>query len=128
MPVSARSKGGPLAMSSAARFWLPCFKCATIAMRSIGSSSSLLRVHVPERFQGGEMYGLDVLAVHVQRVHPERLRAVRQVPDRLVLRLGCRFRPAVVLADEDGGDPPELGEVERLVEGADVRRSVAEEG
>ena len=33
----------------------------------------------------------------------------------------------VVLADEDGGDLPELREVERLVERADVRRAVAEE-
>ena len=32
-----------------------------------------------------------------------------------------------MLADEDGRDVPELGEVERLVEGADVGRSVAEE-
>src|SRR5581483_1920287 len=34
----------------------------------------------------------------------------------------------VVLEHVDGGDLPELGEVERLVEGADVRRPVAEEG
>ena len=38
-----------------------------------------------------------------------------------------RLRPVVVLADEDGRNLPELCEVERLVERADVRRAVAEE-
>jgi hypothetical protein len=52
---------------------------------------------------------------------------VGQVADRLVLRLGRRLRPAVVLADEHDRQPPELGEVHRLVKGADVRRPVAEE-
>ena len=52
---------------------------------------------------------------------------MRQVADRLVLRLGRRLRPAVVLADEYDRHLPELGEVHRLVEGADVGRAVAEE-
>src|SRR5688500_3374754 len=71
MPVSARSNGGPAAMSSPARFSLPFFRLATIATRPIGSSclrrspflrlgasaclllaSSLLRVDVLERVAG----------------------------------------------------------------------------
>jgi hypothetical protein len=40
---------------------------------------------------------------------------------------GSRFRVAVVLTDEHRGYSPELREIERLVEGADVRRAVAEE-
>ena len=39
-----------------------------------------------------------------------------------------RLRVVVVLADEDGRNAPELREVERLVEGADVGGAVAEEG
>src|SRR5581483_3754427 len=70
---------------------------------------------------------LDVLAVDVRRVHAERDRALLEIGDRQLLRRGGRLGVVVVLADEDGGDLPELGQVEGLVEGADVRRAVAEE-
>src|SRR5919108_1832416 len=205
MPVSASSKGGPAAITSAARRPLSSFKRATIATRSIGSSfrcarrrerrsslglvagSRLLRVHVLEcvariwvrpgsgelkgcidhvpglriephplliaewessaeildrvarlpqfaklilvpvdlriadvmagqalrraeqknraatsahmleRLEGGKVDGLYVLPVHLQRAHPIRCRTLRQVLDRLVLRLRGRFRPTNVL-------------------------------
>ena len=71
--------------------------------------------------------GLDVLAVDLDRLHAERLRALGEVADRRVLRLRRRLGPVVVLEHEDGGDLPELRHVERLVERADVRRAVAEE-
>src|SRR5207253_7008498 len=70
---------------------------------------------------------LDVLPVGLQRLHPEGFRALREVADRGVLRLGRRLGPLVVLEHEHRGHLPELREVERLVEGADVRRAVAEE-
>jgi hypothetical protein len=64
----------------------------------------------------------------VQRVHPEGGGPLRQVADRLVLRLRRRLRPAVVLADKDGRDAPELAKVERFVKGTRIGRPVAEEG
>ena len=71
---------------------------------------------------------LHVLAVDLERAHVERERALRHVvPHRRVLPARRRLRPVVVLADEDRLRLPELREVERLVEGADVRRAVAEE-
>src|SRR4051812_17248738 len=81
---------------------------------------------VLERLVRGLVDGLDVLPVRLQRLHPERLRTLGEVADRRVLALGRRLRPVIVLEDEDGGNPPELGKVERLVERADVRRPVAE--
>src|SRR4029078_7570408 len=57
----------------------------------------------------------------------ERLGPLRQVLDRKLLRRRRRLGPVVVLADEDRGHAPELREVQRLVEGADVRRAVSEE-
>jgi hypothetical protein len=83
---------------------------------------------VPERLERGEVNRLDVLPVHLRRAHPVRRGALRQVSDRLMLGLRRRFGPTIVLADEDDRDLPELGEVHRLVEGADVGRPVAEEG
>ena len=72
---------------------------------------------------------LHVLAVDLHRPHVVRERALRHVvPDRRVLPARRRLRPVVVLADEDRLRLPELREVERLMEGADVRRAVAEEG
>ena len=69
----------------------------------------------------------DALAVDLHRLHAEGFRPLRHVLDRHVLLGRRRLRPVVVLADEDGRDVPELREVERLVEGADVRGAVAEE-
>ena len=83
---------------------------------------------VLERVERRKMNFFDVLPVDVQRVHSEGDGALRQISDRLVLRLRRRLRPAVVLADEDGRQPPQLSEIQRLVEGADVGRAVAEEG
>ena len=76
----------------------------------------------------GLVDGLDVLPVDLHRLHPERLRAVGEVADRRVLRLRRRLGPLVVLEHEDGRHLPERGEVQRLVERADVRGAVAEEG
>ena len=71
---------------------------------------------------------LDVLAVDLDRVHVVGERALRHVvPDRRVLPARRRLGPLVVLADEHRLRLPELREVERLVEGAGVRRAVAEE-
>ena len=71
---------------------------------------------------------LDVLPVDLDR------RACRTPPRAWTMSSigeccarGRRLGPVVVLADEDGGTRPELREVERLVERADVRRAVAEE-
>ena len=80
-----------------------------------------------ERLPGDLVHRLDVLAVGLHRLHPERLRAVGKVADRRVLRLRRRLGPLVVLEHEDRRDLPELREVQRLVERADVRRAVAEE-
>src|SRR2546430_17475821 len=80
-----------------------------------------------QRAGGDLVHLLDVLAADLHRLHSERLGALAEVADRRVLALGSRFGPVVVLADEQGRNGPELGEVERLVEGADVRRAVAEE-
>src|SRR5919201_6978344 len=83
---------------------------------------------VPEGPRGRSMDGLDILSVHRDRVHPVGGGALAQIRDWKLLARGCRLRPVVVLADEDGRNLPELGEVERLVEGADIGCPVAEEG
>ncbi len=70
---------------------------------------------------------LDVLAVDLDRLHAERLRAVGEVADRRVLPLGGRLGPVLSSQHEHRGHFPELCKVERFVEGADVRRAVAEE-
>ena len=71
---------------------------------------------------------LDVLAVDLDRGHVVGERALGHVvPDRRVLPARRRLGPLVVLADEERLRLPELREVERLVEGAGVRRAVAEE-
>src|SRR5882724_7304337 len=80
-----------------------------------------------QRAGGDLVHLLDVLAVDLHGLHSERLGALAEVTDRRVLALRRRLGPVVVLADEQGRNGPELGEVERLVEGADVRRPVAEE-
>jgi hypothetical protein len=72
--------------------------------------------------------GLDVLPVHGQRGHTVGVGPLDHVFDGQVLRRRRRLRVAVVLADEHGRDGPELREVQRLVERADVRGPVAEEG
>ncbi len=83
---------------------------------------------VLERVERGQVEGLDVFPIHVQRAHPEGSGALGQVLDRPVLRLRRRLRPAVVLADEDDRHLPELSQVQRLVKGPRVGRPVAEEG
>src|SRR5437773_10073330 len=68
-----------------------------------------------------------VVAVHDLRLHRVAARAHRHVLDR---ERPVERRPhgvLVVLADEDDGELPEPGEREALVEGAHVRRAVAEE-
>ena len=70
---------------------------------------------------------LDVLPVDGDRVHAERDRPLGQVLDRQLLGGRRRLRVMVVLADVHGGHLPELREVQRLVEGADVRCPVTEE-
>ena len=74
------------------------------------------------------VHGVDVVAVDDDRLEAVGRRAVRgrvlhrgHVADRGVLHV------LVVLADEDDRRLPDRGHVERLVEGADVRRAVAEE-
>ena len=52
---------------------------------------------------------------------------IGDVDDRLVARLRGELAVQVVLADEDHGQRVERGHVRRLVEGAFVRRTVAEE-
>src|SRR5205085_1784048 len=81
-----------------------------------------------ERAGGDLVHLLDVLAVDLHRLHPERLGALAEVADRRVLALRRRFGPVVAFADEHGRNLPELSDVERLVERADVRRPIAEEG
>ncbi len=80
-----------------------------------------------DRLRGGLVDLADVLPVDLHRLHPVRLGALGHVLDRHVLLGRRRLGPVVVLADEHGRDIPELRKVERLVEGADVRRPVAEE-
>ena len=83
---------------------------------------------VLECIECGLVHRLDVLAVDLPRPHVVGERALAHVvPHRRVLPAGRRLRPVVVLADEDGLRAPELRQVERLVEGADVGRPVAEE-
>jgi hypothetical protein len=77
---------------------------------------------------GDAVHLLDVLAVDLHDLHPEGLGALAEVADRRVLQLWSGLGPVVVLEHEDGRNLPELRQVERLVEGADVRRPVAEEG
>ena len=80
-----------------------------------------------ERAGGDAVDLLDVLAVHLHRLHPEGGGALGQILDRQLLVRRRRLGPVVVLADEDGRHLPELGEVQRLVECSDIRRPVAEE-
>src|SRR6266542_1746444 len=94
----------------------------------VDEDGPLAGARVLERLPRGLVDRLDVLAVGLQRLHAERLGALREIAQRCVLRLRRRLGPLVVLEHEDGGNAPELREVERLVEGADVRRAVAEEG
>src|SRR5579884_58261 len=83
---------------------------------------------VLERLARRLVHRLDVLAVDLDRAHVVGERALRHVvPHRRVLPAGGRLRPVVVLADEHRLRLPELREVERLVERADVGRAVAEE-
>src|SRR5262245_42999770 len=84
--------------------------------------------HMLERLLRLRVDILDVLAVDLDRAHVVGERALRHVvPHGRVLPARRRLGPAVVLAHEHGLRLPELREVERLVEGADVRRAVAEE-
>ena len=78
----------------------------------------------------GEVHGLDVLAVRLEQLHPVGERALPELVrrERRVLPVRRRLRPAVVLEHEHRRDVPQLREVERLVEGARVRRAVPEEG
>src|SRR3954462_1427000 len=81
-----------------------------------------------ERVLGRLVHRLAVLPVDLDRAHVVRERALRHVvPHRRVLPARCRLGPMVVLADEHRLRLPELREVERLVERADVRCAVAEE-
>jgi len=82
---------------------------------------------VLERPLGDVVDRLDVLAVDLHGRHAECLRAFRQILDGQLLLGGRGLRVMVVLADEDGRHRPQLREVQRLVERADVRRPVAEE-
>src|SRR6266540_2020489 len=88
----------------------------------------LARTCVLERLLRCLVDRCDVLSVDLDRCHSVCLGALRQVADRRVLRLGRRLRPLVVLEHEDRRDLPELRHVQRFVEGADVRRTVPEEG
>ena len=86
------------------------------------------RAHVVERLGRAVEDLLDVLPVDLDRVHVVGERPLRHVvPDGRVLPAGRRLGPLVVLADKQGLRAPELRQVERLVEGAGVRRAVAEE-
>src|SRR2546423_9099866 len=62
----------------------------------------------------------DMLSVDLDRLHPVRDGALRDVLDRHVLPARRGLGPMVVLTHEDGWHLPQLGEVERLVERADV--------
>src|SRR4051794_13956080 len=85
--------------------------------------------HVLERLAGLLVDLLEILAVDLHRGHVVGERALRHVvPDRRVLPAGRRLGPLVVLADEERLRLPELRQVQRLVEGAGVRRAVAKEG
>src|ERR671919_2957166 len=79
--------------------------------------------------QGRQMHGLDVLPVRLDQLHAVRLRPLTELigGERRVLPDRRRFRPGVVLEDEDRRHLPELGEVQGLVERPRVRRPVAEE-
>jgi hypothetical protein len=66
-------------------------------------------------------------AVDLQRLHAERLGALGDVADRRVLRSGVDSAHLLSSQHEHRRHLPELREVERLVERADVRRAVAEE-
>src|SRR6266540_1576143 len=87
----------------------------------------LARTCVLERLLRCLVDRCDVLSVDLDRCHSVCLGALRQVADRRVLRLGRRLRPLVVLEHEDRRDLPELRHVQGFMEGADVRRTVAEE-
>ena len=82
---------------------------------------------VRERLDGRAVDGLDVLPVDGDGAHAVRLGALGQVLDRQLLARGRGLGPAVVLADEERRHAPELRQVERLVDGADVGGAVAEE-
>ncbi len=81
---------------------------------------------VRQRPLGRGMDGFDVLAVHRHRAHSECGRTLGEIRDRQLLVRGRRLGVMVVLADEHRRHQPQLREVESLVEGADVRRAVAE--
>src|SRR5258708_18897941 len=94
----------------------------------VEENGALAAAHVIERLARLRVHLLGVLAVDFDRAHVVGERALRHVvPDGRVLPAGSGLRPAVVLADEERLRPPELCEVERLVERSDVRRAVAEE-
>ena len=69
-----------------------------------------------------------VVAVDGAAGDPVRHRALRHLVHRGRVAEGRRERVLVVLADEDEGQLPHRGEVERFVEDALVRGAVAEEG
>src|SRR4051794_34715933 len=71
---------------------------------------------VLERLAGPLNPRLDALAVGLQRLHAECLRALGEIADRRVLDLRRRPRPLVVPQDEHRRHLPELRHVERLVE------------
>src|SRR4029078_5343282 len=79
--------------------------------------------------EGREIDGLDVLAVGLDELHPERRCPLAELVHgkRELLARRCRLGPAVVLEAEDRGHLPQLPEVQRLVEAPGVRRAVAEE-
>src|SRR5439155_10854200 len=88
---------------------------------AVQEDRSPARAGVLERLLRSLVDLLDVLPVDLDRRHAERLRAFREIAYRRVLPLGRGLGPLVVLEHEDSGDLPELREVQRLVEGADVR-------
>src|SRR5580765_4206385 len=71
--------------------------------------------------------GADVVPVHRQPLEPVRCDDVRDALDRRVRRARRELREAVVLADEDRGQPPEGREVDRLDEDPALDGAVAEE-
>ncbi len=80
------------------------------------------------RLGGGFVDRLDVVAVDLHRRHLVALGPLDQVlVGRRVVDAG-ELAVEVVLADEQDRQLPDLGDIHRLVEGADIGRAVAEEG